>query len=182
VTAGTPGAPPAERCAAGPAPEPRAADRRLPAEHRPTVVVTGTVSDAHTWNLVFLQLFIEELGYDVVNLGSCVPEELLVAECRRIEPALIVVSSVNGHGFRDGLRAAASLRACPELAGTPAVIGGKLGIGGGSGAERLEALVAAGFDAVFEDGTDLEKFRAFVEYLPGSQLPALPAGRDGGAA
>ncbi|MGQ4416103.1 methylaspartate mutase, partial [Streptomyces sp. SAS_269] len=35
----------------------------------PVVVVSSLASDAHTWNLVFLQLLIEESGFDVVNLG-----------------------------------------------------------------------------------------------------------------
>src|SRR5205823_4406136 len=95
-----------------------------------SVVVTSVASDSHTWNLVFLQLALEELGHRVVNLGACVPDELLVAECLRVRPDLIVVSSVNGHGFRDGTRLIGRIRACPELATTVVVIGGKLGIAG----------------------------------------------------
>jgi methylaspartate mutase sigma subunit len=62
---------------------------------RGTVVVSGLASDAHTWNLVYLQLVIEELGYRVVNLGPCVPDDVLVEECRRIDPVLLVIGSVN---------------------------------------------------------------------------------------
>ncbi|MEU6883113.1 cobalamin-dependent protein [Streptomyces sp. NPDC046712] len=140
----------------------------LPAgARRETVVVSGLSSDAHTWNLVFLQLLIEELGYDVVNLGPTVPDELLESEIREHNPALVVISSVNGHGYQDGLRVIRKLRAVPALAGTPMVIGGKLGISGGEDDAHIEELVAAGFDAVFEDGrTERGSFERFIGALP----------------
>ncbi|MBC3840325.1 methylaspartate mutase [Streptacidiphilus sp. 4-A2] len=101
------------------------------------VVVSGTESDSHTWNLVFLQLLLEDWGHRVENLGPCLTGDELAAACRKSAPDLIVLSSVNGHGESDGLRAVAALRACAELADTPVVIGGKLGTGrqlqGGAG-------------------------------------------------
>ncbi|MEU8523410.1 cobalamin B12-binding domain-containing protein [Streptomyces sp. NBC_01216] len=139
------------------------------------VVVTTMASDSHTWNLVFLQLLLEELGHRVTNLGACVPDGLLVAECRRAAPDLIVLSSVNGHGFHDGLRVIAALRACPDLARTTTVIGGKLGIAGSGDPARQRALLAAGFDGVFEEGGSVLEFRSFVGSLPAASH-ALSAG------
>ncbi|MPZ26577.1 MAG: methylaspartate mutase [Micromonosporaceae bacterium] len=130
-----------------------------------TVVVTSVASDAHTWNLVFLQLTLEELGHRVRNLGACVPDDLLVAECLRIRPDLVVVSSVNGHGFRDGTRLIGRIRACPELAATPVVIGGKLGIAGPGGDRSRDQLLAAGFDAVFEADAGIDALRSMTEQL-----------------
>ncbi len=75
-------------------------------------------------NLVYLQLVLEEIGHTVANLGPCPPDELVVDNCLELRPELVVVSSVNGHGFTDGLRLIRALRAVPELAGTPVVIGG----------------------------------------------------------
>jgi methylaspartate mutase sigma subunit len=124
------------------------------AEPGGTVVISSLPSDSHTWNLVFLQLLIEELGFDVVNLGPCVPDELLVSECRAHAPALVVLSSVNGHGYLEGRRVAGRLRACPELARTPIVLGGKLGLVGGESTERVAELLAVGFDAVYDDRPD----------------------------
>lgn len=126
------------------------------------VVVTSVSSDAHTWNLVYLQLLLEELGHRVTNLGACVPEALLVSRCAELLPDLVVVSSVNGHGWRDGARAVQALRANEQLATTPAVIGGKLGIDGPQGPQLRQALVAAGFDEVFEDGCDPAAFTAYL--------------------
>lgn len=124
-----------------------------PAADKGTVVITTGASDSHTWNLVFLELLIEELGYRVVNLGPCVPDDLLVSRCAAIRPELIVFSSVNGHGCQDGLRVVKLLREVPELAPVPAIIGGKLGTGSDT-ESYAEELAAAGFDAVFEDGAD----------------------------
>ncbi|GAA4236104.1 methylaspartate mutase sigma subunit [Streptosporangium album] len=136
-----------------------------------TVVVTSLASDSHTWNLVFLQLFLEELGYDVVNLGPCVPDELLVEECRARRPDLVVVSSVNGHGYQEGLRVIRELRAHGELVDLPMAIGGKLGVGGAQDTRYAEELMVAGFDLVIEEGAGTSAFRHFIESLPQRALP-----------
>ena len=133
-----------------------------------TVVVTTTASDSHTWNLVYLQALVEELGYDVVNLGPCVPDDLLVDTCRDVMPSMVVVSSVNGHGYQDGLRVIGKLRACPLLVATPVVIGGKLGIASHLDEPQVGRLVEAGFDAVFQDGGNGVDFRRFVDSIPDS--------------
>ena len=143
---------------------------------RGTVVVSGVASDAHTWNLVFLQLMIEELGYDVVNLGPCVTPELLVAECEQHKPALVVISSVNGHGYQDGLRLIEEFRSSPELVATPVVIGGKLGVAGSLADSAADRLMSAGFDAVFEDGArTVLSFYDFMGALPSAATPLAVA-------
>lgn len=136
-----------------------------PLQRSLSVVVSTVASDAHTWNLVFLQLALEELGHQVTNLGACVPDELLVSECLRVRPDLVVVSSVNGHGCRDAMGLIASLRANPELAGTAVVIGGKLGIAGPGEREVRDRLLAAGFDAIFEEGSGLVALQSFAGQL-----------------
>ncbi|MFG3282165.1 cobalamin B12-binding domain-containing protein [Streptomyces sp. NPDC048111] len=126
------------------------------------IVVSTMASDAHTWNLVFLQLLLEELGHRVTNLGACVPDDLIVDHCRRARPDLIVLSSVNGHGRLDGQRVIDRLRAVPELAATPTVIGGKLGISDEADAQAGRALREAGFDEVFTGMGAIERFRAYL--------------------
>lgn len=125
------------------------------------VLLSGTASDSHTWNLVYLQLLLEETGYRVVNLGACVPPALLADECEAEQPDLVVLSTVNGHGYQDGPRALAELRSRPGLAAVPVVIGGKLGIGGPEPAQA-DALRAAGFAEVFDDDTAITRFREFI--------------------
>jgi methylaspartate mutase sigma subunit len=118
--------------------------------------------------LVFLQLVLEELGHRVLNLGACVPDDLVVGECLRSRPDFVVVSSVNGHGYLDGMRLIRRIRACPKLASTTVVIGGKLGIAGPGGQVSRDELRSAGFDAVFEEGTGMIEFRSFAGQLTAS--------------
>ncbi|GGS59469.1 methylaspartate mutase [Planobispora rosea] len=138
--------------------------RDLPGSGR-VAVVTSVASDAHTWNLVFLQLLLEELGFEVVNLGACVPERLVVEECLANRPDIVVVSSVNGHGHQDGLRLIEHVRAVGELADLPVVIGGKLGVAGVEDGHAAE-LLAAGFTMVVEDGAGTAPLTEFLESLP----------------
>lgn len=128
---------------------------------RPKSLVSGTVSDSHTWNLVFLQLLLEEAGHEVVNVGACVPPDLLARECLRHRPDLLVVGSVNGHGFHDGLHLVRGLRAVPGLERLCVVIGGKLGVDGLRDVGRTRRLLSEGYDGVFADD-ELDAFRAFV--------------------
>ncbi|MGA5454631.1 cobalamin B12-binding domain-containing protein [Streptomyces umbrinus] len=150
---------------------------RLPAP-RGTVIISSVASDAHTWNLVLLQLLLEEMGYHVINLGPCVPDALLVEECVLRRPTMVVISSINGHGYADGLRLAPRLRARPELAATPIVIGGKLGVveDATERDRQSAALLEAGFDAVFADAhaTDL------CRYLRSGDPAGVPAGEPVG--
>ncbi|MEO6088380.1 MAG: cobalamin-dependent protein [Umezawaea sp.] len=140
--------------------------RRIVTEpHRPLVIVSSMASDSHTWNLVYLELLVGELGFDVVNLGACVPDELLESECLSRRPAMLVLSSVNGHGYQDGLRVVQRLRAFPALRTMPVVIGGKLGVGGALTPDETEQLLLAGFDAVFDDQQSSTSFRRFAATL-----------------
>lgn len=133
------------------------------------VLLSSLSSDAHTWNLVYLQLVIEEHGHQVTNLGGCVPDDLLVSESVRADPDLVVISSVNGHGLTDGMRAVTRLRAQPSLARTPIVIGGKLGTGGKIPRTAVVGLRRAGYTAVFGDGEDLAAFRTLLTALRARQ-------------
>jgi len=132
------------------------------------VLLTTVSSDAHTWNLVYLQLVLEDLGHQVGNLGACVPDQLLLDRCRTDRPDLVVISTVNGHGAQDGARVVRLLRDQQDLAGTPIVIGGKLGLEGDSAAAAGD-LLEAGFDAVFDDGADLDRFVQFVASVASSR-------------
>jgi methylaspartate mutase sigma subunit len=145
-----------------------------PARRGRPVIVSSVSSDSHTWNLVFLQLLIEELGFEVVNLGACVPDDLLVSECLSLRPGMVVISSVNGHGYADALRVVARLRAQPRLDGIPVVIGGKLGTSGGQSERQVDDLLAAGFDAVFDDRVDgPASFRRFVTSISDGRVVGL---------
>lgn len=134
---------------------------------RRRVLLSTTSSDAHTWNLVFLQMLLEDSGHEVVNLGPCVPDDLLLATARATRPDAIVVSSVNGLAGVDGTRAAHAVRSCPETRAIPMIIGGKLGISQGSRDGTVAALLDAGYDSVFADEADPESVLGELEQLAG---------------
>ncbi|GAA1229212.1 hypothetical protein GCM10009676_09670 [Prauserella halophila] len=142
---------------------------------RPLVLVSSVSSDSHTWNLVFLQLLLEETGHEVVNLGACVPDELLVSECAAHRPDAVVISTVNGHGHVDGQRLIDRVRADERLSDLPVVIGGKLGVGDEDDTALAAGLVQRGFNAVFADNADPA---SFVRYLESVAPPRLV--RDAG--
>jgi methylmalonyl-CoA mutase cobalamin-binding subunit len=128
------------------------------------VLLSSVSSDSHTWNFVFLQLLLEESGCEVINLGPCVPDEILVERARRERPDIVVISSVNGHGRLDGARMIRRLRADPGTRDIPAVIGGKVGVrhDDAQGKELLDA----GFDAVFMDTEDPRLLTTYLARLP----------------
>jgi methylaspartate mutase sigma subunit len=148
---------------------PYRADRTLEA------ILSSTSSDSHMWNLIFVQLVLEEHGYRVTNLGACVPVEVLADRCAAQLPAVVVLSTVNGHGHLDGALAVRRLRQIPSLATTPIVIGGKLGIQASS-PDHVQHLRAAGFDAVFGDtAADLSEFSAFLRRVAADALADVPS-------
>lgn len=131
------------------------------------VLLSTVSSDSHTWNLVFLQLLLEERGYEVTNLGPCVPDVELIEQVRVQRPDAVVISSVNGHGHIDGRRLIRTLRADSDMAvaAVPVMIGGKLGIQGAAQHQLADELVAEGFDAVFTDGADPAEFGAVLQRM-----------------
>ncbi|HEV2638141.1 MAG TPA: cobalamin B12-binding domain-containing protein [Actinocrinis sp.] len=115
----------------------------------PRRVVLGTISsDSHTWNLLYLQLLIEEQGYTVANTGACTPTAELVCEAEQLRPDLIVISTVNGLGAQEAPDLARAIRSVPSLREVPLVIGGKLDTLGTSRSEDFPAVFEAGFDEV----------------------------------
>jgi methylaspartate mutase sigma subunit len=138
-----------------------------------SAVLTTIPSDSHCWNLVFMQMFMEENGIAVENLGICVPFDEVVARCRAGEPDLVVVSTVNGHGYLEGSELANRLAALPDRDRFGLVIGGKLGIDSSQDAAHAAALRQAGYDAVFHGHDALVDFK---DYLAAAAVATASAG------
>jgi methylaspartate mutase sigma subunit len=122
------------------------------------VVLGSTPSDAHTWNLVYLQLVLEEYGLLVENLGACLPVDTLLEACLRNLPDLIVLSTISGHGADEAVPLIEAIRAHDELSHTTVVIGGMLTTDGSQDSGIAVELLRRGFDGVYtgEDAvTDL---------------------------
>ena len=137
------------------------------------ILLSTTSSDSHTWNLMFLQLLLEERGHEVVNLGPCVPDDLLVETARSCRPSAIVISTVNGHGRIDGARVAQAVRQDPQTAQLPMMIGGKLGIEGTSSDDEVSRLLEAGFDAVFIGDTHPDELPTTLSRMLPARRPEL---------
>ncbi len=124
-------------------------------------------------------MLLEDAGHEVVNLGPCVPDDLLLASARATRPDAIIVSSVNGLAGVDGARAAHAIRSCPETSEIPMIIGGKLGISQGSRDATVAALLAAGYDSVFADEADPESLLGELGQLAGRRDAAGARGAAG---
>jgi methylaspartate mutase sigma subunit len=127
------------------------------------VVLGSTPSDAHTWNLVYLQLVLEEYGFDVENLGACLPVGVLLDACLREPPAMVVLSTIAGHGTYEAVSIVATLRAREELSRTRIVIGGMLTVDGSQDSAVVADLLRLGFDGVYVGAGAMRDFRAILE-------------------
>ncbi|MGV8949155.1 MAG: cobalamin B12-binding domain-containing protein [Candidatus Paracaedibacter sp.] len=129
------------------------------------VILTGTPSDSHMWNLIFMELFLQESGCHVLNLGPCVPLGQVYTTLERSSFDLVVVSSVNGHLFQDAMNMIA-----PNLKNLsshipPFVVGGKIGISEKSATFQKKKLVKLGYDDVFIEADSLGRFKKYLDYL-----------------
>lgn len=118
-------------------------------------------SDAHSWNLIYFQLLLEEMGFAVENLGVCTPPQLVAQQLRNQRPELVVISTVNGHGYLEGIALGETLRSVNET--SLLVIGGKLSTNGICTKAQEASLLGAGFHKVFHQQTSIDDFRAFLE-------------------
>lgn len=120
-------------------------------------------SDAHMWNLVYLQLWLSEHGLQVKNLGSCTPVQAILQVLAQGRTQLLVISSVNGHGHFQGLALIREIRRhYPHL---PCVIGGKLTTSQAQTRAVRQELLAAGFDQVFIEADAIEAFETYLSTL-----------------
>jgi len=140
-----------------------ASDVRWEPEKPLRAIIATVPSDSHMWNLVYMQLVLEEHGWSVNNLGACPPTELVVEHCLAERPDLLVISSVNGHGHIGGRKLIRQLRSHTELDYLPVVIGGKLGTLGEKNSVFVAPLLSAGYSAVFMEAEGLEAFLRFIE-------------------
>lgn len=131
----------------------------------PVAVVTTITSDAHTWNLVYLQLVLEECGWQVINLGPCTPVGLVVESLAESDVDLLLVSTVNGHGLLEAPSLLDAVLQVPERVRPPVVLGGKLGTHGEVNDEEVRRLRDRGFAEVFVGETAVEAFRSYLSSL-----------------
>lgn len=135
------------------------------------VILTGTPSDSHIWNLIFMELFLRENGCQVLNLGACVPIASVRQAIVETPPDLVVISSLNGHLFQDAIEImnslSKSLLTLPRL-----VVGGNMGISVKDMNFQKKKLLKLGYDGVFIENDSLP---SFIKYLYRFQRNIHPA-------
>lgn len=125
-------------------------------------LLTTVESDSHFWNLIYLEKLLEEHEAVVRNLGACTPPGLVVDELAAYRPDLLVVSSVNGHGYYGARELLSRVR----LAGldVPCVVGGKLTTAASDNDGVRRDLLAHGFTDVFVEEDAVDRFCAFLDF------------------
>ena len=126
------------------------------------ILLTGMPSDSHTWNLVFMELFLQERGHEVTNLGASVPIELVLEQIDASEPDLLLVSTVNGHGGIEGQRLAEAIQGSRHSSDLLLVIGGKLTTQLEDLQSKKKDLYAAGFTAVLTGANALQDLECLL--------------------
>ena len=121
-------------------------------------LLTTIPSDSHQWNLVFMQLFLEENGLEVINLGPNVPYDLLETSCLEHQPDLVIVSTVNGHGYIEGKELINRIRQTDGMNGKPVFMGGKLSTDVNLSYLYAMELEQAGYKKVYCNDQDLPDF------------------------
>jgi len=124
-------------------------------------LISSVESDSHMWNLVYMQLFLEEHGFEVQNLGCCVPAENVIQEMNQSKPDLVLISSVNGHGFRQG-KELVEIAKQQIVSKSKMVIGGKLSVEEADNEEIERQLFDAGFHGVFTGDNATERFSQWL--------------------
>lgn len=127
---------------------------------RPKVILTTIPSDSHTWNLIYMQLLLEENGFEVFNLGPCTSYEEVLQTCTEITPDLILVSTVNGHGYLEGKMLIEKLKQLPVIQDIPLYIGGKLSTDKNLSYLYAMELEMAGYTKVYYENEEVDDFVA----------------------
>lgn len=116
---------------------------------RHTAIVATTPDDSHVWNLIGVQLKLEERGFHVHNLGACTPPETVAEAVRDLRPDLLVISTVNGHGSISVPLIMQALELYQLNRTTKIVVGGLLTTDQASADRATRELNAAGCAGVF---------------------------------
>lgn len=124
--------------------------------NKDTILIAMTESDAHVVAIRLLQLFLEENGYQVINLGACAPLREVVETAARTRPLCIVLGTQNGHALED---VATLLPLKQEYAvSCPVLMGGNVSVGAKKSRESLDKLKAAGVTEICASFEDLLDF------------------------
>jgi methylaspartate mutase sigma subunit len=136
---------------------------------RPLFVLGTIESDAHTWNLVYLELLLSEQRVTTINMGPCVGSRQLIDAVARHAADALVVSTVNGHG---ALQLRHLIRKARRALGhrlPPVVVGGKLAVSAAKEREVKRELSALGCSGVFIGEDAVPEFLRWLQHFKRSR-------------
>lgn len=121
-------------------------------------LLTTIPSDSHNWNLIYMQLLLEENGFEVINLGACTTYEEVEQACLNIVPEIVVVSTVNGHGYLEGKTLIEKIKSIAKMKDIPVYIGGKLSTDKNMSYQYSVELEEAGYTGVYPETRKIGDF------------------------
>jgi methylaspartate mutase sigma subunit len=128
------------------------------------VILATIPSDSHCWNLVFMELFLKEQRFDVINLGPCTPFELILECTLKNTVSAIIISSVNGHAFLEAERLIKMIRKNVPY-DIPVYLGGKLSTDMKKAEFYAKELENAGYTKAYSENDDMSDFKAQLKSL-----------------
>ncbi|MFT6778541.1 MAG: methylaspartate mutase sigma subunit [Paraglaciecola sp.] len=117
------------------------------------VIIAMTESDAHVVANKLLQLYLEDHGYNIINLGACTPMKHVVQSAAVINPQAIVLGSQNGHALED-ISSLLSLKKDFKI-NCPVILGGNLSVGAQKSNDFELEFQRAGVDYICQTFDDL---------------------------
>lgn len=124
------------------------------ADRRRQVVLGVAASDSHAVANHLIAYGLRNLGFDVVNLGTCTPVAEFAEACRRNPDAeALIIGSLNGHVHED-LRGLAAAKEAGDIR-CPVIVGGNLSVGSRKDPAAIERLYGLGVDRVLTDPAEL---------------------------
>jgi methylaspartate mutase sigma subunit len=125
---------------------------------KPTAIVATTPDDSHMWNLVGVQLKLEERGFIVKNLGSCTPPTEIAELVRDLKPDLLVISTINGHGVFSISAILETLQEYQMIRTAKIIVGGLLTTDPELAAKAEAELIAQGVGSVLTGENAWDRF------------------------
>lgn len=136
---------------------------------RDLVVVGGTLSDAHVVSIYMVTLFLEEKGYEVLNLSCCNPTANFFTSVPQGRPVTaFVVANQNGCALAD-LQDLPSLKLEFQIT-SPIVLGGHYYVGCVPNAAIKNQLLALGITCILDSP---EELLAYLQSLRGNSEPVV---------
>ncbi|WP_343675301.1 cobalamin-dependent protein [Chitinophaga sp.] len=132
---------------------------------KPIAVLTTIPSDSHNWNLLFISLFLEEQGFSVINLGPSVPYDVVLDTCNQYHPDLLVVSTINGHGYIEGRELIMRVRDMDIMKDKPVFIGGKLSTDENMSSLYVLELEEGGYTKAYTGNVNMQDFTTRLQSI-----------------